>query len=341
MGKINFIDELEKLKQPVWQKIKTYLPDKNPHKHYDMVREYPLRQGKYFRPGLVLLGTQLLGGNTNKALLTATAMQVSEDWLLIHDDAEDHSQERRHKPTLNAMHGYELAINAGDALHMIMWKILGDAAKKLGVKTGWQVFEKMNEVLLTTTEGQYMELQWIYDKKVFVSEKEYLQMIKRKTACYTIIGPLQLGAMISGASASQIKSIEIWGRPFGYAFQIWDDCMNVSSSAKKQGKEFAGDIMEGKRTLILSHLLKHCAKNERKNVERIYQKTRQQKTQKEKQYILRLMNNYGSIEYVKKIARNYGDQAAKLFDKHTSKLPKSRAKNIIRAGINFVTHREH
>ncbi len=341
MENINFIYELAKLKEPVWRKIQKYLPKKEPLGHYNMVREYPTRQGKYFRPGLVMLGTKLFGGKAQKALLTAATMQTSEDWLLIHDDVEDHSDQRRHKPALHKMQGDELAINAGDALHIIMWKMLGDNARIMDNQTGWKIFNKMNDILLKATEGQYLELQWIRNKKIFVSQEKYLNMIERKTVYYTVIGPLQLGAILSGASDNEIKKIEDWGMPFGYAFQIWDDYMNISMLNKKQGKEFGGDIMEGKRTLILSHLLAHCNNNERKKIENIYRKTREQKTNKEKNYILRLMEIYGSAEYAKKTARQFGEQAKEIFNKHNAQLKETRAKKIILAGIDFVTNREY
>lgn len=337
---INFIQELAKLKEPVWREIQKYLPNKSPHSHYTMVSDYPSRQGKYFRPGLVLLATKMFGGDHKRAILTAAAMQTSEDWLLIHDDAEDHSLKRRGYPTLHELHGVELAINAGDALHMIMWKMLGDNARLFNNKTGWRIFNKMNEVLLEATEGQHLELKWIRDNKVHVSESDYLNMIRKKTAHYTVIGPLQLGAIIAGASENELNKIEEWGIPFGYAFQIWDDYMNIATPDGKQGKERGGDILEGKRTLILSHLLKHCSENEKRKVEKTYLKERHQKTAREKNYVLRLMNKYGSTDYAKKTARRFGEQAQNIFDKHTAHLPETKAKQTIRAGIQFVTNRE-
>lgn len=338
---IDFPQELAKLKKSVWREIQKYLPSKPPYAHYRMIREYPSRQGKYFRPGLVLLAAEMFGGNPKRAILTAAAMQTSEDWLLIHDDIEDHSLKRRGLPTLHESYGDELAINAGDALHMIMWKMLGDNVRLFKDKTGWKVFNLMNDILLKATEGQHLELKWIRDNKVLVSQKEYLDMIKRKTAYYTVIGPLQLGAIIAGAGENELQKIEEWGVPFGYAFQIWDDYMNITAPGGKQGKEQGGDILEGKRTLMLSHLLQHCRKNEKSKIEKIYLKERAQKTNPEKNFIMRLMKECGSLEYAKKTARQFGEQARNIFDKNTARLPDTKAKKIIRAGIEFVTRREH
>src|SRR3989344_7115050 len=135
-----FEDILAIKKQKVWSVVEPYLNDPNypssfdipdkyktiQFKHWNIVREYPERKGKYIRPTLLLLTAEGMGTKEEIALQTAAAMQTSEDWLLIHDDLEDDSEFRRGKLTLHKMHGEKLAINAGDALHIIMWKILLD-----------------------------------------------------------------------------------------------------------------------------------------------------------------------------------------------------------------------
>lgn len=337
--RINFIAELEKLKGPVWERIKKYLPDKEPQKYYEMVRDYPERKGKYFRPGLLLLSARMFGGNINCALLAAAAMQVSEDWLLIHDDFEDHSEKRRGKKCLNKIFGDELAVNAGDALHIIMWKILGDNARSSG-KKGWDVYEKMYDIILTTTEGQFMELDWIRNGRVAVSEDKYYKMIYIKAGYYTVTGPLQLGAICAGACDKEIKKIEKWGVSLGCAFQIWDDVINITVPSKKQGKERGGDILEGKRTLLLIHLLKNCLNSERRIIEAIYLKKREEKNEEEKEYIIKLMGKYKSIEYAKKKALKAADEAERKFIASTAHLPNTEAKEIIREGIRFTVNRE-
>ncbi len=345
MKKISFLNELEKLKKLVWGKIQEYLPNKFPQEHYTIVREYPQRQGKYFRPGLTLLSTEMFGSQKEKAILTAAAMQTSEDWLLIHDDFLDHSEERRstkenYCPTLNKIYGDELAVNAGDALHIIMWKMLGDNIRFLGARKGWQIFNKMNDILLTTIEGQYLELDWLRKRKIFITEKEYYQMISIKAGYYTTTGPLQLGAIVAGAPNKELIQIKEWGNLFGCAFQIWDDVMNLTMENEIQGKEKAGDILEGKRTLILIHLLRNCLPIERDYITTLYAKPRTEKTEQDKEYILSLMKKYKSIDFAKKTAKDFSQKAEELFNKNTSHLPNSYAKRVIRQGIKFVANRQ-
>src|SRR5436853_532939 len=114
---------LKQLKSRVWKVIRRYLPH-TPAPFAQMVSDYPKRQGKYLRPALLLLAYNMFGKQDARADLMAAALQTSEDWLLIHDDAEDHGERRRQLPSLNVLHGEELAVNAGDALHLLMWRML-------------------------------------------------------------------------------------------------------------------------------------------------------------------------------------------------------------------------
>ncbi len=123
-------------------------------------------------------------------------------------------------------------------------------------------------------------------------------------------------------------------------FSDWDDVMNLIVSSEKQGKERAGDILEGKRTLILIHALDKCTKSEKDKIIKIYTKKRQEKTEQEKDYVLNLMEKYGSIKYAKKRARDYVSQAKEIFDENTAHLSNTSSKQAIRGLIDFVVNRE-
>lgn len=338
--KIDFSRVLEERKPKVYRKIREYLPNKHPREHYRIVRDYSDRQGKYLRPALVLLANEMFDGKEEDALLVAAAMQTSEDWILIHDDIEDNSEERRGKPSLHKIYGMELALNAGDALHVIMWKMLRNSERILGNERAKKVFDLMYDLLIRTCEGQYLDISWIVHKKVDISEKEYYEMVDAKAGAYTIYGPIQLGAVVAGASDTQVDSIKDWGIPFGRAFMIHDDVLNLIADKQKYGKEIGGDIFEGKRTLILIHLLKNCSNKEKKKVIKIYLKTREDKTDEERSYVIDLMKKYGSIDYVHKKSLEFANEAKRIFDKHTSILRDSFAKEAIRAGIDFVVKRD-
>lgn len=343
-SKPNFATELDRLKKPIWSRIEHYLPNKSPSEYYAAVNEYPRRQGKYFRPALVVLATEMFGGNINDSYLTAAAMQMSEEWLLVHDDFLDNSEERRStkeecRPSLNKIYGDEIAVNAGDTLHALMWKIVGDSVRELGDERGWRVYKKINDIILTTLEGQYMELAWNRDRKIDITENEYYEMIYIKAGYYTVTGPSQLGGIIAGISDKDLDSVREWGISFGCSFQIWDDVMNLTINADISGKEKGGDILEGKRTLSLIHLLRSCSAVEKEYIKTVYAKKREEKTNAEVQHILTLMERYGCIEYAIKQAKDFSNKALKVFDNQVSRRLNGNAADIIREGIKFVVNR--
>jgi geranylgeranyl diphosphate synthase type II len=336
-----YLNECRKAVSPV---LFSYLKCE-PVEYQEIINEYPRRMGKYLRPALVLLSTQLHGGSTKKALKTAAAMQTSEEWLLIHDDAEDHSTERRStesefRPSLNEMIGWEMAINAGDTLHAIMWKMIGDAIKNM--PNGWEVFDKFSDIIIGTTEGQYHELNWIHNHDVDVTESDYFRMIDKKTAYYTIIGPLQLGALVANIRPGRIKSIDSFGSPLGRSFQLRDDVLNLTTESEKAGKEKYGDIIEGKRTLILIDMLKKCSSSEREYVKTIYRSESRKKERPEIDYVVKLMHKYGSIEEVSNLATKYAKEAKDRFIKYCSEFgnAESQSKRLMLNLIDFISTRD-
>ncbi|MCK5561689.1 MAG: polyprenyl synthetase family protein, partial [Thermoplasmata archaeon] len=167
--------------------------------HYEMLYDYPSRGGKYVRPGLVLCAVLACGGAITDALTTSAAMELSEDWILIHDDIEDKSLQRRGKPALHKIYGNELAINAGDSLHILMWRIILDNSQKHSPELAIKLFYEMNDFLKVTCEGQFLELNHVKSGQQITAE-QYYEIIDRKTCWYTIIGPMRLGAVHAKAS---------------------------------------------------------------------------------------------------------------------------------------------
>ncbi|MCK5023984.1 MAG: polyprenyl synthetase family protein [Thermoplasmata archaeon] len=340
-----FLEFLANNRQPVKDEIFGFLPSQEEiaskkfglDKHWEMVIDYPKRGGKYVRPGLLLLSCQASGEDLSKALTTAAAMEVSEDWLLIHDDFEDKSLERRGSPTLQILHGDELAVNAGDHLHLIMWKILLANYEGLGCELSCLVAENMEKFLQTTCEGQYLELSWTKSGRV-VSEEEYYEMVDRKTGWYTIIGPLQLGALIAGNDAA-IEPLIKFGYNLGRAFQIHDDWLNVFS--EKTGKELGGDILEGKRTLLLIHLIKKLEEaGDTENLEyvhNVFKITREEKSQADVDRIIALYKKHGCKEWVRDQAKYFSQHALVYLDD----VPYSDSgKEILKDAVDFIVNRE-
>ncbi|NJK43646.1 MAG: polyprenyl synthetase family protein [Pleurocapsa sp. SU_196_0] len=213
---------------------------------YAMMRDYPARGGKMLRSRLLFASSLAHGGTFEAALPLAAALELFQNWVLIHDDIEDDSEERRGKPALHRLHGIPLAINAGDALHVYMWQVV----HRCGVRGA---FEEFLEMIHRTAEGQQIDLGWIENNRWDITEADYLELVRRKTAFYTVVTPFRLGALAAGLEPD--GRFTAAGLDLGVAFQIRDDWLNLAGDRAVYGKEIGGDLMEGKRTLMLVHLL--------------------------------------------------------------------------------------
>jgi geranylgeranyl diphosphate synthase type II len=351
---VNFIEELKKRREIVWKEIQKYVigetEDSYPNDiiknyrdidkfHWDMIAEYPKRRGKYIRPGLLLLACEAMGGDVRKAIKTAAAMQLSEDWILVHDDVEDGSMERRGRPTFHIMYSPALAINIGDALHMIMWKVLIDNELVLGERKAHAVFDEFYKMLMRAAAGQTAEIKWTEENKINLKYEDIYFLLDGKTTYYTIAGPLRLGAIIAGATKEQLKQIFQLGLPLGRAFQIRDDLLNVVGDRKKYGKEIGGDIIEGKRTVMIIHLLKNANKTDKKKVIKIMNKSREKKTLKDVALVIDMMHKYGSIKFAQKKADEFTEQALAAFKKMKFFKP-GKARDTLEAAVRFMAMRE-
>jgi geranylgeranyl diphosphate synthase type II len=212
-----------------------------------MLRDYPLRGGKGIRSELLLASARAHGAEPGTpaydgALWLAAALELFQNWVLIHDDIEDDSEERRGRPALHRLHGVPLAINAGDALHVCMW----EAVRRADVPGAVEEFLHM---IHRTAEGQHLDLSWVEHREWALHAADYVQMVELKTAHYTVISPLRLGALAAGAVPA--AAFTEAGLALGTAFQIRDDVLNLAGDPLKYGKEIGGDLLEGKRTMIV------------------------------------------------------------------------------------------
>ena len=240
------------------------LPDAEPREYlYDLVRDYPARGGKRFRPALILLCCALAGGDPRRALPTAVALELFHNFALVHDDIEDESLLRRGRETLHRIHGVPLALNAGDTLLALCYEALSANEALLGASLAWQVQREFQTLVRCTLEGQALDIGWIA-RNHFPTRAEYETMIRRKTGWYSGCGPCRLGARIGGAPDALLERLGGFGERLGIGFQIRDDLLNLAPDSSGSapglmvggyGKERGGDIAEGKRTLIVIETL--------------------------------------------------------------------------------------
>lgn len=322
--------------------IHRYIPQKEPRKYlYDLISEYPDRGGKGFRPGLCIAACKAYGGRLDEVLDSAITLELLHNAFLIHDDVEDESFYRRGKPTLHESNSRAIAINVGDAMNVLGLYPIFKNRSKLGDKVAQKVFLEVRHMVTESVEGQAMELGWRKDNICNLKEPDYLKMILKKTCWYTCIHPLRIGAVIGSKGKVDPDIFNRLGYFMGTSFQIQDDILNLIADEKQYGKEIGGDILEGKRTLMLIHLMEHCSPEENKLITNYLSTPIRERDRETAAQILKWMHQYKSIEHAKITAKYLAGGALKEFYSIFSRLPDSKDKAFIESIILYMINREY
>lgn len=285
------------------------IPDEGPPYLYDLVSVYPSRPGKGLRAALCLATCGALGGSEQQALNSAVAIELFHNAFLIHDDVQDQSLARRGGATLQREYGIGVAVNVGNATNLLGLRRVLENRSILGPELSWRVVEETERMMRHSLEGQAIELGWIRDNVCNLTPRDYLQMCLKKTSWYSFIYPLSIGALVAAGPRQDLDRFARFGWYFGAAFQIQDDILNLTGDYSKYGKEIGGDLWEGKRTLMLIHLLSRCAPRERRALRRFLAKPRAERRDAEIQWTYGLMMQYGCVEFAHRTARQLAGAA--------------------------------
>jgi geranylgeranyl diphosphate synthase, type II len=267
----------------------------------DLMADYPSRGGKMLRPSICIANARAFGGGLETAVRCAAAIEILHNGLLIHDDIQDGSELRRGRPTLHALHGAPLAINAGDAMIFTALRPLIDALRPLGGEVAAQVLDVSMTMARETAEGQALELGWRDRNIMDLIETDYFRMALKKTAWMGMIWPAQLGLILGSAGRADPESVVRFGYFLGVAFQIEDDLRNLSVDPG-YGKEMNGDLFEAKRTLMLIHVHNACSDAERARLHDFLGQDRAARSPDDVLWLAGMMQRLGSIDHGRQVA---------------------------------------
>lgn len=204
--------------------------------------------GKHARPVLCLAACDLFGGDTQKALPLAYALELFHNFTLVHDDIMDQAPLRRGQHTVHKQYSLPQAILSGDLMMIYVYEYF----KHLPDGPYRQVISVFNKAAIEVCEGQQLDMN--FEQRDTVSLNEYLHMITNKTA--VLLGAsLQIGAIAAGASEQQQQAIYKVGVDTGVAFQIQDDILDSFGNEATFGKAIGGDIKQNKKTYLLLRAL--------------------------------------------------------------------------------------
>jgi geranylgeranyl diphosphate synthase type I len=249
----------------------------------DVNAEFTLRGGKRFRAVLVLAGYHLVTGkNPRIALPAAGALEHFQSWMLIHDDIIDHAEERRGGPAVHrllaAEHQRLQRGGASDEYGVGMGITLGDleepftidAILATPVPAAARIAALSEYVRMTrlTAYGQLLDIRNGTLPPADVTERDVLDVHRLKSAIYTVVSPLRIGALLGGRSPPALTDLEAVGTDLGVAFQLRDDVLGAGFDADESGKS-SNDLVEGKRTLLVVRAWQEGSVQDRSRLERV------------------------------------------------------------------------
>lgn len=226
------------------------------------------RGGKRIRAAFCTAGARGASGGELPpgSVEAAAALELFHLAALIHDDVMDHSDRRRGRPTAHRhfaghhrglrwegdpdAYGEAVAILAGDLCLTWSDDLIDRAFADRDLATrldGRAVWSQMRD---ETIAGQYLDI--LGQVQQTLSARRAGQVVRFKSARYTVGHPLRLGGVLGGGSDELLRAFDRIGLTAGEAFQLRDDLLGVFGDPDMTGKPVVDDIREGKRTLLVT-----------------------------------------------------------------------------------------
>jgi len=222
----------------------------------DPLRELVFRGGKRWRPLLMTLVCEALGGGDNVVPL-APVVEFSHNASLIHDDIEDESDTRRGKPAIHKIYGVDTAINSASFFYFLASACIDN----FSFQNKELIYKKWLECMRRLHLGQAMDINWHRNVSVVPEIEDYYLMCRMKTGSLARLSA-EFGAFAAGASEETAAAFGDAADLLGVGFQILDDVKNLTTGVP--GKKRGDDVVEGKKGLpVLLYMHKYPEKKEK------------------------------------------------------------------------------
>lgn len=290
----------------------------------NQIAEYIINAGgKRIRPQLVLLianAHQYQGSHHHEL---AAVVEFIHTATLLHDDVVDESSLRRGRQTANALFGNAASVLVGDFLY-------SRAFQMMVAVDDIRVMRILSDATNVIAEGEVLQLLNMHDPDI--TEERYLQVIRSKTA-KLFEAAAQLGALVAGASDTDIEAAAEYGRSLGTAFQLIDDVLDYSGNATEIGKNVGDDLREGKATLPLIFLMQNGTPQQRQLVRACIENGDEQHFDD----ILSAITTSGALDYT----RLEADKSAQRASAAIASLADSPFKDSLLQLSTFAVKRNH
>lgn len=320
---------LKKMSAELDGPIKSYIGDEEPSNLMEASRQYPYAGGKRMRPAMAIACCGAVGGDRNKAVPLAVAVEYIHNFTLIHDDLMDGDAKRRGMDTIHIGYGMPTAVLAGDALFAKAYQII--CGLDVPADRMRAAMKYVSDAVWDLARGQQMDVN---NEGQIVTEEVYIETIKLKTSVLFAAAAAG-GAIIGGADDETVKAINEYALELGLGFQMFDDYLGIAGDESKTGKSVGNDIRKGKCTCMVTHAIRTIKDpailEEFKGILGNMDATDEQCARAKQ-----ILQDAGSIDYALGLARQKVDNAiAKI-----SSLPESEDKEFMVALANFAINRD-
>ena len=305
-------------------------------------------RGKRIRGNLIRLGYECFKKPQDKKLLPiSTSLELTQSAILIHDDVIDQSKLRRNQLTIHEKYKkYHLKkykkgspLHYGESMAIVLGIIGYYEAIRLITQSQFKDELKIKAInefsyfMTNTGYGEGLDVDLSYREKI--KQKDIFDIYTYKTAYYTIIGPLKIGAILAGAKKKDLKIFEDYGTPLGIAFQIQDDILGIFGDEKSTGKKTGDDIKEGKNTILFTQALKRANSKQKEILEKLWGK--RNINIKEINQVREVIIQTGSLKYCQELAINLTKEAKNKVSKITKN---KNLQEIFLSLADFIIKRE-
>ena len=215
-GPTGFLERLGWYRDMLADTLAGGVPTREPQRHlYGLVKDFVDRSGKGLRPALCIATARALGGRSEDAFPAAAGLEMLHNAFLVHDDIEDGSELRRGVDTMHRRAGVPIAINTGDTMNAIAMRLFRKTGETLGPATAMRIFDEVDHLVIETLEGQAIELGWVRDNDLNVRPEDYLRLVLKKTAWYSFIHPMRIGALVADGEDRKLDRFDRFGYLLG------------------------------------------------------------------------------------------------------------------------------
>ncbi len=327
-----FNNEIGKIKDRVQKKLEIFFNRKIKEakkidpiigKTAQYLADQTLNGGKRIRAALAVQGFLAGGKRLNPAIFDiGSAMELIHSYFLIHDDIIDQDDLRRGKPAMhcrfsNSMSkniplirrnhlGASLAILAGDISSVWAYELF--ARSNFPAEQKIKAFKEMNQMIFKCGAGEILDVAM--ELKNSPKQSDIFKIQIYKTASYTIEGPLVIGAQLSKAGQSTIKTLREFARPLGIAFQIQDDILGLFGNEKEIGKPIGSDLRQGKMTLLMHRALKLADGSQKQIIQSAL--GNENISKKQINEVRAIVRQTGSLAYSQNLVRKFSNQSRNI-----------------------------